>query len=225
MKKKIIYVLFFAMLLFFSNNCVCAYTYGGCEYSEIARLKSIVSNINLSYDYYIYENTPYFTVTISNIVPGLYFVDSKTEKKYNYTNSIDGEITINGYTSIGGTYNFYSDLTGCKKVKLGSKYYSFPYYNSYYTSDICLKNQTYSLCKKWTKVNITYEELSKKINEYNQQKNKIEDSDQGSIVYNKTILDYFVEFYVEYYYIMLIGIILLCVTAMIITKRKNRFDI
>ena len=225
MKKNICYLMFFVLLLLISICNVNAYTYGGCEYSKVSRLKSIVSNINLSYDYYIYNDKAYFKVTINNLVPGIYFVDSKSEKKYNYSNSIDGEIIISGYVGEGGIYKFYSDLSECKGVKLGSKYYSFPYYNSYYKSDICLKNSTYSLCQKWTKVSISYDELEKKINEYNERKLKNENSEENIILYKKTLLDYIVEFYVKYYYIILIAIILVCVTAMVINKRKNRFDI
>lgn len=225
MKKNICYLLFFIILLLVLKSNVNAYTYGGCEYSKISRLKSIVSNINLSYDYYTYNDKVYFTVTMNNVVPGIYFVDSKTGKKYNYSNSTDGEIIITGYSGEGGIYKFYSDVSECNGVKLGNKYYSFPYYNSYYNSDICLKNSAYSLCQKWTKVLISYDELEKKINEYNEQKLKIENTEENIVVYKKTILDHIVEFYVKYYYIILIGIILICVTAMIINKRKNRFDI
>ncbi len=225
MKKKIYYILLFITLLFITRTNVNAYTYGGCEYSKISRLKSIVSNINLSYDYYIYDNKAYFNVTINNVVPGIYFVDSKTEKKYDYTNSIDGEIVIQGYTGENGTYKFYSDLEECRSVKLGNKYYSFPDYNYYYNTSICLDNPSYSLCKKWIKVTTSYSELEKKINEYKQDQELKEDEKEETIIYNKTIIDYIVEYYVKYYYIILVGIIVVCVTIMIISRRKNRFDI
>jgi len=212
------------MFLIFKNN-VNAYTYGGCEYSKVSRLKSLVSNVNLSYDYYISDGKAYFNVTINNIVPEIYFIDSKTLKRYDFTNTNDGEITITGYNNQDGIYKFYSNLPECNGIKLGNKFYSFPYYNSYYDTDICRKNSSYTLCKKWKKVTISYQELEKKINTYNEQKKENEQPGNPSIVYKKTALDYFVEFYVKYYYIMLIGIIVVCVTVMIISTRKNRFDI
>ena len=59
MKKKACLILLF---LFFSlfNIKASALTYGGCAYSDVARLKAFVSNINISYDYYIQNNMDMF---------------------------------------------------------------------------------------------------------------------------------------------------------------------
>lgn len=200
-------------------------TYGGCEYDKISRLKSFVSNINLSYHYYKENNDMYFGVTITNIVPEIYFVDSKTGIKYNYYDSVDGEIVINNYQGFSGNYSFYSSLEQCYGVKLGNKYYSFPDYNYYYETPLCKENPNFSLCQKWIKVTQSYTELEETINEYNEKNNIIEDKEEIKAEYKQTYIDLIVKIYVKYYYFILIGIIAICVTVMIISKKKNSFDL
>ena len=108
---------------------------------------------------------------------------------------------------------------------MGVKYYSFPPYNIYYESDICKQNKNYSLCQKWLKVTNSYDELKNKIDTYNNSKINNEENDKNKIIYEKTIIDHIVAFYVKYYYMILIGIIAICVTIMVINTKKNKFDI
>ena len=225
MRKKIFYIVFFGVLLLSFNFNVKSLTYGGCEYSQISRLKSYISNINISYDYYMVNNVPYFNVTINNMVPGIYFVDSVTDKKYEYSNSNNGEIIIRDYRNSKGSYKFYSALPNCYGIKLTNKYYSFPNYNKYYESEICKLNKNHSLCQKWVKITYSYDELETKINKYNEKKEETEMQEEPIVIYEKTMLDSFVEFYVKYYYIILLAIIIGCVAAMVINRRKNKFDI
>lgn len=224
MKRRIVYI-FLIIGLFFTFNTICeALTYGGCEYSEISRLKSLVSNINISYDYYIENNRAYFNITLNNIVPGMYFVDSNTNQKYNYYNSIEGEIVLTGYKD-SGKFNFYSELNACYGIKLGSKYYRFPTYNFYYENSLCDGNQNHSLCKKWANITYSYDEFRNLIEEYNKNKDELDENVENEVIYEKTYLDVFVNFYVKYYYFILIGIIVICVIVMIINRRKNKFDL
>jgi len=225
MKKKTIYIIMTIGLFFAFNIFGKALTYGGCEYSQISRLKSLVSNVNISYDYYMVGNEAYFSVTLNNVVPGIYFVDSKTGKTYNYNNTIDGEITITGYKSTNGNYKFYSELSDCRDVKLSNKYYKLPAYNIYYTDSLCKENRNHSLCQKWANITYSYDEFKNYINKYNN-KDKVEIQDETiENVYEKTYLDTLVSIYVNYYYYILIGIILVCVTIMIISRKKNKFNL
>lgn len=224
MKKNIIFILVFINLLFCFKMKVNSLTYDGCEYSEVSRLKSIVSNVNMIYDYYTLNNSVYFNITLTNITPDIYFIDSSTGKIYNYGNTIDGEITISGYRHQTGNYKFYSALDKCYGVKLSNKYYNLPTYNIYYTDDLCKKNSNYSLCQKWTNVSYSYDEFKSLIEEYNKKENVNIEKD-SNIVYEKTYLDAIVNFYTKYYYFILIGIIVICVSIMVINKKKNSFDI
>lgn len=219
-KKIVLIVVCFLLNSFYVN----ALTYGGCEYSKIARLKSIVSNVNISYDYYIKDGSAYFNVTINNITPDIYFVDLKTSKTYTYNNTQNGELTIYGYTGSGGNYRFYSALSECYGVKLADKYYKFPSYNVYYYDKLCDENPSFGLCKKWINVNYSYDEFVELLNQY-KDKNNIKDNDVNEIIYKPTIFDKFIKFYVKHYYFMLIGIIVVCITIMVISRKKNRFDL
>lgn len=224
--KKIVYLMMLISVYLFNNSVIKALTYGGCEYSEISKLKSYVSNVNVSYDYYILDNSAYFNITINNIVPGIYFIDYLTSKTYYYDDTFDGEITITGNRNTSGHYTFYSALNECYGIKLGSKYYNLPTYNIYYNDPLCDENRSYSLCQKWANVPYSYDKFSDMINKYNQSKEEIGINDsEDKVDYKKSYLDMFVEFYVKYYYVLLLGIIGICITIMIISRRKNRFDL
>lgn len=225
MKNRTICILCFIIVLFVISFNVEALTYGGCEYSVISRLKSLVSNVNISYDYYIKDNSAYFNINISNIVPGFYFVDPNTNLKYDYSKSTDGEITIYDVQKTTGNYKFYSNLSECYGVKLGNIYYTLPTYNNYYADPICENNRNFSLCQKWVKVNYSYNQLSEKINNYNKKDEQIQENENIETTYKQNYLDAIVKFYIKYYYFILIGIIVVCVTLMIISKKRNSFDL
>lgn len=225
MKNKIVYLFFIISISLFVGTNTKALTYGGCEYSQISRLKSFVSNINFSYDYYIDNDNVYFNITLTNLVPGIYFIDSTTNKKYSYYDSVNGEITITGYNVSNGNYKFYTELNECYGVKLGNRYYKFPKYNRHYNDPLCKENTNYSLCQKWVSVTYSRDEFEAMINKYKNTEQENNEKDDTEIIYKQTYLDKVVEFYVDYYYILLGGIIIICITIMIISSRRNRFDI
>lgn len=224
MKKYIKFlVLFIIVNLFFKEN-VFSLTYGGCEYSEISRLKSYVTNVNVTYDHYIVNNRAYFNITISNLLPEMYFIDSNTNKTYTYNNSVNGEIVINGVSRTSGNYKFYSALSRCYGVKLGVKYYKMPEYNYYYNNELCKGLEHLSVCKKWADINYSSTDFKRIIEEYKESLNNT-DNEENEIIHEKTYFDYIIEFYVKYYYFILIGIIVVCVIIMKIEKKKNSFDL
>ena len=160
MKKKMLFII--VLMLFISN--VKGLTYQGCSYSSISRLKSLVKNIDITYDYHINNGLAYFNVTMTNIQPNMYFVDTITGTEYNYSNTNNGEITLTDYTNTNGGFKFYSSLSECYGTNLGVKYYSFPNYNVYYNDPMCYGIEDYALCKKWVKTNYNYLEFEKKSN-------------------------------------------------------------
>lgn len=224
MKKINLFILFVLVLISF-NFQVKALSYGGCEYSQISRLKSLVSNVNITHDYYVSGNQVYFNVTLTNLVPEFYFVDSKSNIKYTYENTQNGQLTIYNLTDTQLSYRFYSNLNMCRGVKLSTKYYSLPTYNVYYNSDLCKGIENYNLCKKWTKNNYSYDEFKKIVNEYKKSKIENLDSEKNEIIYEKNFLNYFIDFYVKYYYLLLLGIISVCFVVMYINRKKNSFDL
>lgn len=221
MRKKI---LFFIILSFCFISNINALTYGGCDYSVISRLKSLVTNINLSYDYHISNNEVTFDVTINNVTSDMYFYDTTTNKTYYYSDTNNGELTIYGYNTSGGSYKFYSAKGECYGISLGSKYYNFPTYNYYYNDPLCSDIPNYSLCQRWAQVNYSYSEFEDKILEYKESLNKVEDN-QELVEYQPTIIDTLVDLYVNYYYIFLIAIILICSIIIFVKSRNNKFNL
>lgn len=221
MRKKILFVI---AVLIFGLNRANALTYGGCDSSVLSKYKSLVTNINITYDYHISDNQAYFDVTLTNIVPNMYFIDIYNNKTYTYNDTNNGEITIRNYTNASGSYKFYLQTSGCDGNSLGTKYYKFPTYNVYYNDPMCSDIPNYSLCQKWTNVNYSYDKFESSILEY---KASLEEQplEEEIIEYNKSTLDIIVDLYVKYYYYFLIAIILVCCSIMVISRRKNKFKL
>lgn len=217
MKKLILF-----LIISFSFINSFALTYGGCDYSTVSRMKSIVSNINISYDYSIINNEAYFNVTINNLTDDIYFYDTVTRRNYYYSDTNNGEITIYNYTN-SGSYKFYSNNSSCLNVSLGNKYYKFPEYNYYYGDPLCSNIPNYSLCQKWGNVSYSRAEFEQMVNEYKNTKEEVEE--EIVIEYEKTIIDKIVELYINYYYYFFGSIILILTPIIIVSNRKNRFKL
>lgn len=217
MKKKILLLIVLTIL----PIEIFGLTYGGCEYSFISKLKSLVTNINVSYDYNINNNKPVFSVTLVNITPDMYFYDSGTRKNYYYNNTNNGEITIYNYSGYSGSFKFYSAKKECEGISLGTKYYNFPTYNEYYSNPLC-EGLNISICDKWAKVDYSYQEFKEMIDEYKA-------SDEEELIENidndKNTFDAIIKFYIDYYYYILISIIAVCVIIIIYKSKKDKFKL
>lgn len=221
MKIKILIIIIVIMLLL-PISCLCL-TYDGCDSSTISRNKSLISNINVYYDYYMDGSNPKFSVTLTNIPNNVHFRDTLTDKIYYSSDADQGEITITDYIGNSGSYKFYYHDNKCDNIYVGVKYYNFPSYNKYYSDELCKGYEYLNLCKKWAKINYNYDEFKKKINEY---KNSTSDIKDDIIVeYEKSFFDKLIDIYAKYYYYFLLGIIFFCTIIFIVYKRKNKFDL
>lgn len=221
MKKKIFLIL---ILFLMCKSNVLGLSYGGCDYAVVSRLKSLVSNINLSYSYRIVNNKAYYDVTLTNIPKDVYFIDVLTSKYYYYSNTNNGEITIRDYDGKSGRYKFYSYTNNCTNVLLGNKYYNFPIYNIYYNDPLCKDIPNYSLCKKWVDKLYPSYEFERRINEYKFNLNNNEIIEE-EVIYEKTLFNKIIDFYVKYYYLILGAIILVCWIIIMISRKKNSFKL
>lgn len=216
--KKIIFILTLVFVFYTPS------VFAKCSYKEISRMKSLVSNINLIYDYKIVDNMAKFDITLTNITQDIYIYDFVNNKNYYYADTINGEIKISDYMVKTGSFKFYSTNQSCYGLFLGLKYYTFPNYNIYYNDPLCDDISNFSLCQKWIRMNYNYQEFKKIVNDY---KNKTNNSEEEQIVveYEKTLLNKIVEFYVKYYYYILIFIIVICSIIIVIDRRKNSFKL
>lgn len=212
-------ILFLICMLFISIKGVFALTYAGCDYSTVSRLKSLVTNVNITYDYRYENDRIVFDVTLVNITPEMSFKDSVTSNVYTYQDTNNGEITIRGYTTNSGSYKFYSTISGCERILYGTKYYNFPIYNEFYGDPLCADND-YDVCKKWVKSRITYKEFMDYINASNKEDTKPEKTEETD---TRSLFDYIISFYVKYYYLILPFIIIACGLVIYIKRKKERF--
>lgn len=217
------YILFLMAIIFVIRIDVSALNYGGCDYSSVSRMKSLVTNVNISYDYHIENNEAYFDVTLNNITPGMYFVDSLTNITYTYADTQNGEVTIYNYDGTSGNFKFYSNLSECYGIKIGVKYYKFPIYNVYHNHSLCSDIQNFSLCRKWVNKRYSYEELEALVYEY---KNNFEKEEIiENVRHEQNFFDKLVELYINYYYYFLGATIIICGSIIILNRRKNKFDL
>lgn len=194
-----------------------------CKYENLARYKKYASNITTTYDYQEYDNEVTFSVTLVNLRPEFYIVDTSTGQTYQYVNT---ELTIPGYASGKSLiYEVYSNQSGCEGQLLYTVRVILPTYNRFYQAEICNDIKEYSLCQKWSSHGLTYSEFERKINAY---KESLNNGNQGTTPLPKvepTILDYIFKIVGEYYYVILILIITSCgIGIYVIDKKSNTYS-
>lgn len=195
-----------------------------CDYTLVSNLKKLTSNVDVSYTYQINGGVVNYSITLSNIQSDMYFIDNYYEKTYYYSDTVNGEITINDYYSGKVSYTFYSNNSSCLNEKLGVKVVNLPYYNPYYVSDWCNGKEKYKICQRWTKFDGTYDDFINSVDKYN--------DNNSSESFSERKLNWFdrlISVYINYYYILLpltiaiiVGILYL---IRFIKNRFNRFDI
>lgn len=194
-----------------------------CNSKELADLRKLANNVNLSYEYN--PNEPeYFRVVINNIHPKIYVIDKITGEKYYYENSTNGQVTTNRFSGINKMeYVVYSNVSGCYN-ELSRKSIELPIYNIYYEYDICNGIEDFYLCNKWNPYEGTYEEFVSEVNLYKNSLNSgiVEDSNM-SVNNNESNL--LLDIYIEYYYIVLPIIIIVGVIVIYIYNKRTKFNL
>lgn len=221
MKK--IKLIFLIILLFILNICVIQ---AKCNNSYLSDLRSLATNINFSYDYYIENDEVLFNVTINNIVPNMYIIDGENNLKYTYDNTNNGEITLSGYKDLNKlSYSVYAVGEDCDGKKLITKNILLPNYNKYYNTDVCRGIEEFAMCNKWTKQVISYNTLIEQTDKYRKSLETKDDTKNSEINVKEDFIDKVINYYAKYYYIALIVIIVLCLVVILYQNKKNRFKL
>jgi len=213
MKGKILLIALF-ILFPMSGNAL------SCNYAEQARLRKIASNITTSYEYIENGDSVSFNVTLTNITSEIYIHDNSTGNDYYYNDS--DEIVINGYKD--GTnikYSIYPTKTNCTYSYLANKYVNLPNYNKYYKDSLC-EGKKYSICSKWQKVTLSYDEFVKTIKEYDK---KNEEENNNSSEEKDSWFDIISKFIFDYYIFIIAGGITIYFLISLITRKKEDFDL
>ena len=212
MKGRIVLI---TLLILFPISCKAL----SCNYAEQARLRKLASNIATSYEYVENDESVSFDVTITNVTDELYIHDNNTGNDYQFNGT--NEIIIKGYEP--GTnvkYSIYPVKTNCTYSYLTNKYVNLPYYNKYYKDPLC-EGKKYSICGKWQKVTLTYDEFVETINEYDKKKDEEKENEEKQ----DNIFDIISKFIFDYYIFILGGGLLIFVLISLITRKNHDFDL
>ncbi len=191
-----------------------------CSYKELAELREIASNITYRYDYIESDDNIVFNISLANLTPDTYILDSETNQTYYFSKS---EIVISGYqddTSVG--FKVYSDNSDCEGQLLSTIWVNLPTYNEYYKDPLCETIPNYSLCNRWSTHTLRYDEFVQNIKDYLEPDDvivipEVEEED--------SIWDLALELLLNYYYIPLLLIILIAgISIYRINKRDNIYN-
>ena len=198
-------------LIILSPLCVKALI---CDNADVIRLQKLAKNITTSYDYVENNSSVQFSITFENVSNELYLKNSSSGEEF-YG---DGEFTLNNY-SAGENYKFEVRSTNalCNTKALSYIYVNLPPYNPYYNDPIC-NGVSYKYCNKWQKNTLSYDEFVQDVTNYKNSLITIYETSQQI----KGLFDYIVEFYANYYFIILPVLILFSVIGITVYTKKNR---
>ena len=218
MKKGIGIILVTVLLLVAPSTVQAEDFFNRCDYTTKARLKELASNISSSYVPIETENGVTFQVTITNIYPGLIVRDASNGEEYRYdaNRSRPSEVTITDLQP-DQTYQYdvYSDNPSCSDIILNVYYVTLPAYNAYYKDTLCIGIENYSLCNRWLKHSMSFEEFEKGVSEYRESLNQEVPKKE-----EQTRLNPVLQFIRDYYYVF-IGLGILGIGYVVYVRRKR----
>lgn len=186
-----------------------------CDNSTKVRLQQIAQNVTYSYDYVESGNSVAFYISFYNLSNELYLVDIKNDKSYYYS----GETLTLGNFNSDTNYKFEvrSSNLLCDSSALYYIYVATPAYNQYYNDPVC-NGVNYKYCNKWQKNTLSYDDFVKNVENFKNKKDVTIDDDKTV----KGLFDIILEFYVNYYYIILPILIILSFIYIIIKSLIDR---
>ena len=209
--KKCLLVLMLFVLCPIQSKAIMCNNESKVKYSEMAK------NISVSYEYQEVDNDIVFNIKITNIPETFIIEDYRTGKKYRYSSS---ELVIpNVSKNTSYKFNILKDDQFCSGEILYTHYINIPSYNYYYKDEVCKGIEDYKLCNKWLNITVSYEEWKNKVIEYKNSLNKkddvlIEEEEKG-------IFDIIIDFYLDWYYLILPSIIIISLVSIYLYNRKH----
>lgn len=213
--KKIIKLLILFFVIFPTSSK--AY-YNACNNTDTVKLNKLASNILTNYTYTETASGIKFNIILNNLNSNLYIYDVNRKQTYYST----GEIVLGDYYQKQTVeYKIYSNLPYCKGYYINSIFVKLPSYNKYYKDELCKGIEDYKLCKKWTSINLEYDDFKREIKMYKDSLNK---KANNKINDTKSIYEVILDFYIKYYYIILPSIIVVGGLIMFVVKKKQEKD-
>lgn len=208
-KHLLVFVLFLILALPNKISATCS-----TEYQ--ATLQKVANNITYSYEYI--ESNDSFNITLTNLDNRVYIKDDSTNKIYK--NIRNKEVTIGGYHA-GDVITFsVHDPSYCTSTSVKIIYVNLPSKNKYYNTQMCEGINDFYYCNKWTQNNLSKKDMQEKVDEYKGLNNK--DDDEVVLEAKNYFLEKMIDIYINYYYIILPAIIILCIFGMYKSHKKNK---
>ena len=156
-----------------------------CDWAAISDKKSLVKNIDWSYEYYLIKDKMYFDITATNVYEDLYVVDKNSGKKYTQSEFKIEKVADNQKLK----FEIYSK--NCNNEVVGTKEISLPSYNKYYGTEYCKDISEFTYCKKWQTLSssITESVLKKQTTEY---RNSLKESSVEVITYKTNSANFYI---------------------------------
>lgn len=185
-----------------------------CKNADIALQKTVASNISYIYDYMEIDSNVTFNIKLYNLTQNMYIVDNNDVVYSDF----DSELSFDGYRS-GNSASFKIYMQGgeCDGTYLTTILIQLPVYNKFYSNAVCDDVPNYYLCNKWGSVGMDESSFIAKVNEYKLSLENDSLEDYGEL----SIWEILIEYVSKYYYIGLIGVILLVSVGFYFSNRKN----
>ena len=221
--KRIGYILVIMLTLLFCEQAKAI----GCTNEEKELFQKYANNITYTIEPVIDEenNSASFNLTFSGVYLKfrvVYTVESIDAA--NYLPGESGDFSDVRLTDLeaGGMYVFQiKGVSRCYTHNFRTFTINLPKYNPYSNYDICKDAREYKLCQRWADVNVDYDTLVQKVNEYKESK-KVVEEEKIKPTQNNNL---FYEIYSKYYWYFLVALIIILsilIHLWIKEQKKNR---
>lgn len=116
-----------------------------CSNERLVELNKIATNVKINYKYKFVDNSPIFTVTMTNLTNDIYIKDNIFATKFAGT----GEKSMEYSHGQSIVFTIYSNDKNCPDKEIYTQYISIPKFNYYSTDERCEKYQKFKYCKTW----------------------------------------------------------------------------
>lgn len=193
--------------------------YALCDNSELAGLKELASNINVSYKYKIQNSDATFDISLDNVFSKMFLQDKNGNRYYSNLTDNNNQIVFYNYPDdTSYSFDIYANGGECNGRYLHTVYANTPKYNPFYTFSICDNAKEYKLCQRWTKHSLSSSEFKKNVENYIAERDKIVEIEK-----DETAISYILDFVRNYYMYIIVGIVLIIVIVKFIRYKKDSF--
>lgn len=214
--KRLIYILIISICLFPS-----LIEAEECTDKDRTRLQKQADNVTYILEEYEEDGQTYFKTTFSGVSKEIrIYSDRRHFYYYNYsTNPID-EFDIDVYP--GTLYKFtINGSNKCKYTDFRTITINIPYLNQYYNNPVCNGLQNLNVCQRWSNVNLSYEGVTKMVNEYKEKQNDKKNNTPSNTRDEKNNFD-FMKLYNKLYWPTFIGLICVLILLIILWNKENK---